>query len=730
MRACAKWRTMLAPLVVAAFGVLLASPAMAICGGAHGPPSYLRCQTECFENYEQLMDELTRPTRRSQTFRIVQGRNGQPAPIAVHNQYPSACFFFAVAPILDYLGYSRFQHQGHYPRPFLYRANDGLRWYDLDVGYRGSPEDLMQRHLTVEAVDRTVLGSEGSEIYPCDFFAADSASCDQHSPLRLAINETGIPCAARFNSGQEYGTCQTLAPPASADTYPKFLDPLGAGCDGQCPCSADATCGALYFLNRSSHGAGGCRDALNFNLAASTSAERNAVRRIIRGFIDNNVPLLAGVNSGGHWIPIIGYADLDARGLPETAIAADSVEQVYWLVDLKVWNFPERYSLIGISPWNQHLDRGCEAGGWGRKLEDTIRVAYGAAIANKYRLCGAPSACGNDRYYGGELLCERDTDRDGKLDQRERYFVYEDDLFISEKRSIRCDRLSLRWRDGRRSVAHSRVYRFNFNADLGRWVQRSTSPPDEAPVIQDVPPVGRMGPASQVVWDREWSDGDTLVQPAGSSGDVAKRTTVYLKFDDDEVRTIEIAPPRTYGVEVTCLQEQGMSAAAEPGGLRYSVRHVFREPPARSLFRVDRSDHDQMNNVPLATNVGCDALSVTVRLGTGASVASAEAQLFYYGAAGRWQPEHDPWLPDDNFSPDERLSGGTKTFFWSRKWDNGSWLAAHNVGSGANYGDRKTVIRLRDTAGRVTRVIEFVPQVGQWPPAAHPGHVPAGTVCH
>lgn len=728
----------LALWLVSAYGIFQAPPVAALCGGAHGPPQYPRVQPECWEDYNQLIEELTRPTRRSHTMRIVQSRNGLPAPMAVHTQYGAACFFFAVAPILEYLGYSRFEHGSHYVQRLWYKVRDHeyLEFHDLDVGYHGSPEDLIVRHYIAEVVDRTLFGSEGAEIYPCGFFAGDT--CNLAVDPRLTINTTGVLCHDPvniinyhiFEPGQEYGMCQTLLPTAgaSADSYPAFLNAAVAGCDNAtCACAGNATCGAYYFLNKRSNGAGGCRDALNFDARVATSAEKNALRRIIKGFIDNNTPLLAGVNSGDHWIPIVGYADMDRQGLPETAITADSVQRVYWLVDLRVgmrpdvWNRPERYSIRGISPWNHNLDRACEERGWARRLDRVIRSTYSQAIANKYQLCGTAQtrlACEDDRYYGAELLCERDSDGNRAIDQRTRYFVNEDDLFVSDHRTISCDKLRLRWRDGSRRVTHARAYRFSLDAASGRWTQLSSYAPDTAPVVESTPPPGRTGPETQVVWDRQWTDGRTLVGDGISASSPKRRTTLYLRFDNGDVRTIEISPPGTYGVDISCFRETpGTSAGA--GSARYSVHRFFHKEPVRDLFLADQPDYKYMTTIPVPSNTTCDALAVQVKLGTNHQIASAEVERFYYGAAGVWRSARGVWHPNLSQDRDEGLSGGTKYFFWGRSWENQHWLAAHNVGEGAGYGDRKTVIRLKNRAGATVRVIEPVPQVGQQPPSVH-----------
>ncbi len=723
--------------VLGTLTLLQAPPAAAICGGAHGPPSYDRCQVECFEDYGQLMDELTGPTRRSRTLRMVQNRHGRAAPMARHNQYGGACFFFSVAPILEYLGYSKFKHAGSLPLPFSYRSRDDLESVDFDVGYRGSPEELILHYYEGERVERTVFGEEGAEIYPCGFFANERLNddprwgpiCDKYTDPRLTINDAPRRCDRddRFLPGQEYGMCQNVGPAGTVDSYPAFLDEVWGACGDGCPCTRDAHCGALHFLNRRCQRLGGCSDARSFDSFDTTPAEKDALRRIIRAFIDNNVPLLATVNSNGHWLPIVGYADLDTEGLPETAITVDSVDRVYWLVDLKVWNVLERYSLRSIFPWNQDLDRGCEPGGWARKTDAHIRATYGAAVGARYRLCGTASMlemCGHDQYYGAELVCERDTDGNGSRDLRERYVLFEPDLFVAERRSVACDRLTLRWRDGARHVTRAQVERFEFDPGRGRWLLRSTRASDEPPLVETRPPPGRVGPTSTVVWDRQWTDAADLVAGVVHGDRPLSRTTIGLQLDTGDELTVEVAPPGTYGIEVSCMGESARASAA-PGAVAYTTRHSFKLQPYRSLFRVDRLDHKVKGGVPLADNVACDALLVRTSLGAGDRTTRAQVESLQYSSAAGWRPNGGVVAADSTVSLNDGLSGDSMTFLWGTSWSNGRWLAAHDVIVGGSRRDYRTVIRLLDAAGHTTRIVEFAPQVGQQPPATHP---PRGAV--
>ncbi len=79
----------------------------------------------CFDDYTHLMDHMMRPGRRNQTMRIVQARNNMETPMSRHNQYYNACFFFATASIIEYMGYSRFVHHGNFNVDMWYMTISG-----------------------------------------------------------------------------------------------------------------------------------------------------------------------------------------------------------------------------------------------------------------------------------------------------------------------------------------------------------------------------------------------------------------------------------------------------------------------------------------------------------------------------------------------------------------------------------------------------------------------------
>jgi hypothetical protein len=137
----------------------------------------------------------------------------------------------------------------------------------------------------------------------------------------------------------------------------------------------------------------GCQDARPLTAFSRNDDEVRAFRRIVRGFIDHKIPLLLGVESGGHFNVIIGY-----RGDTER------VDRPFWLYTadpLDGWGRPKARLpgtwrrmnatsdtlfnggklIYQYVPWNQHLHGGCDQGGWARAIDERNGTAW---------LCGRP----------------------------------------------------------------------------------------------------------------------------------------------------------------------------------------------------------------------------------------------------------------------------------------------------------------------------------------------------
>ncbi len=641
----------------------------------------------CFDTFDDIMSHLR--DQRSQNIRVVQLRNGRDTPMTVHSQYFNACFFFAIAPIIEYLGYSAFEHLGSFDVWMRYMNREGLQGYSLDAGYYGSPEHLIAKYFTYDTIYRGLWGGEGTDIYPCGFFADEpTIRCSPEDEIRLALNDDDLSCHSIgsyiiFNPGEEYGVCNDIT-----NHFPAFLNRVSSGCNnwGECLCAPDASCGMFWFMNRvlpEYTRIAGANDARR--IYGNSYSNRQNARRIIKTFVENNMPLLVSVNRGGHYMTLVGWADLDEHGLPRYGIVADSVRKVYWKVDLLNWNENQRYSLDTIYPWNQHLNRGCESGGWAQELDSHLSASC--------QVCSnvvGTTEMEADPYYGIGLTFVND--------EREyvNYHKSVDDPFISESRNIYCDRVALRYVDGVNEVTYARIRRYWFNSDLNQWSVVSSYAPDE---LQHTPPMmGRQGTQNIIQWDRIWSD-NGLVVANGLPGRYTKwRTAIELRLSSGNTKWIEIAPPETYGIRVECINDGRV------------VARYFSEAE-HDTFKMSHAVNDKFVVFNEDRNLSCDSILVTMNLGYGTYVADAEIERQYYGSAGRWLKANSsaPWDPDRENNIFNGLTRTTKEFVWERAWPENYWLSARNVGSGSSLGDRKTVIRLKNSVGTILRTIEIVP---------------------
>ncbi len=88
----------------------------------------------------------------------------------------------------------------------------------------------------------------------------------------------------------------------------------------------------------------------------------------------------------------------------------------------------------------------------------------------------------------------------------------------------------------------------------------------------------------------------------------------------------------------------------------------------------------------------------------------ATLQRMYYSATnGEWRPAQGLWYPDRNAIVPDALTGYSRSLTWDEVWMDNHWLVAENVGSGSDYGDRKTVLRLYDGSMNPLREIEIAP---------------------
>lgn len=175
-----------------------------------------------------------------------------------------------------------------------------------------------------------------------------------------------------------------------------------------------------------------------------------------------------------------------------------------------------------------------------------------------------------------------------------------------------------------------------------------------------------------------------------------RRTTIELGLDNGETRRIEVTPPNIYGIEVKCINNS-------------RVRWYKFSEADHEVFKVNRTDHQDHMVFTGSFDCDCDKIEVKVNLGYGSTVAAAELDRHYYGTSREWRQANPTWEPNYQNSLTDGLSGSTRRFVWDENWPNNYWLIATDVGSGSSRGDRKTNIRLLDSAGEVIREIEIVP---------------------
>lgn len=651
------------------------------------------CAGMRYRDFNQLMNYLNDPARKNPEYRIVQPRNGQDTVAARHTQYDAACFFFATAPIVEQLGYADWELGSHRNYTFVY--DDGRRPLPsetLDVGYDASVEHLMASY-----VDGDTKGF-GQQHYQPSFL----------NPAGTGLNPNPIPCSGDFFPGQEYGLCDPIA----GSVYEDWLNELGSGCSGGvhtgCPCDQTSNCGCYWFLNQRLQtldtGAprAGCNDARGYRPSSLDDAED--LQRVIKAFVDENIPLLVTVDNGDHFMTLIGYADLDEDGLPKTAIAVDpnydSGTPDYWIMpsidDDGSWGrggqgFTERCSLNSIIPWNQSLHGGCETGGWAKALDASLEVSEGSG--KKFAVCSQPSGWSHDcvdPFFGIEITCH-----DNGQIKRE-WFRNLENPFIVENGNVDCDTFTVMFADGEHYVKSALLERYQYDV-RGEWPPRAgaTSPHWEAisRYIPDATPhlyITDQGIYTEINWDRTWNDDYWLVAQNLSDPYTKRRTTILLVLNDDQKVVLEIAPPETYGIGVTCSDADGV--------IDYFIEadaEVFQD----TNFIVDPHDHD------------CDTVSAFVALGAKHHVEQAAIDRWGYGTStspGAWAQITPTGFADTRVSVAWiELSGNAKYFEWDESWPDSYWLVADNIGAGDSE-DRKTRIRFL-MLNWDTREIQIVP---------------------
>lgn len=628
--------------------------------------------------------------------RIVRERNGQDILESRHRQYSRACFFFSIGMITEYLGYGRFAADARLHLPFPY-ATDQARNASTDVGYFASTEYLMADYSSWNSMREPPPPDEqGTQrfIYQDLFNPHAEAVC--RSRFRDGSNDGAVPAAYRgVHDLDVYGQCTSLA-----DHYERWLDYTGSGCSGA-SCEPDAHEGMFGYLNR--HSAVGCNDARYF--AAGSEGQVDELRRIVKAFVDHNVPLVMGSRRGQHFLTIIGYAELGADGLPLALIAsnphltrdvgftppspplpatAPGPRPKFWvfhdLDQLSTWTDATSSldAFFGnvhmIMPWNQHLDGGCDTGGWARELDDALA---GDSI---HRLCTLPAGfvphC-TAPSFGVELKCLRDGST------HRSYHADPGDPFLIEPRNTTCDDVVMVYADGTaRQLTSAEITRYTYRD--GRWWPLQSWGAD---AVHNRPHfAGRVGNLARAEWTTAWPENYWWVAAGLDSADSGRRVRIRLHLDDGSALDVEVAPPATYGVALTCWR----------GGAPH--REYFVEP--------DRNFFQDGTFVFEGHNTTCDEVHLVANFGTGREVTTARISRFGRRAdSGEWQ-RFQRWWADELHTSTVGLSADSTEVSWTTSWpDNYFWTARGLTGA---FEGRKVEIDLSLADGS-TRVIAVVP---------------------
>lgn len=617
-------------------------------------------------------------------YRIITPRNGLETPAPRHHQYSNACSFFSMGTITEHLGWSHFSAGASMDDSFFFWAQNNfdydweLKQETLDVGYFGSTEHLITSYITAQTNSCLNYGIQDHLFYPEEFLAMDSTvMCDLN---RETSSQYDCDWYHDFYNNNEYGFCDSSTTPVemwlrriATGTH----DIAGSGIDAG---AVDSPVKMYMFLNSALQNMdiAGCNDARS--AFPSGQGDIDDMRRIIKGFVDANIPLLIAVKNGNHFVVLIGYANLDdtPEGLPRTAVAVDVNyhnemllgEHRYWIIDdiddYNKWKVDGATdSIRGLFPWNQHLDEGCEAGGWAYDVDRSLDNSQFAICADNWP--GWSLDC-QSRFIGIDVSCMDD----GKVKQE--WFRYPESPFVAEQSNKDCDRLLVRYADGERTVTNAIVRRYRYKYALAKksftWSQISSHSPDSSNGYQYSSGSEGRGPITYIDWDNNWPDDHWLVAEGLSRWSPKRRTTVELTLDDDSKVYIEIAPPKTYGVDVVCERGRRM--------LSYFV-----EADVHS-FNGTTYIWDQYDRV-------CNDLIAVASMGNIGATTNAHVESWGINGGSSWSQIAGPWYPDSTRTVNNGLSGISTQYSWNTVWPKKYWLSADYVGDdGQNH--RKTLI--------------------------------------
>jgi len=291
-----------------------------------------------------------------QGARILEFRDGRYAQ-TLHRQYPSSCGPASLAIVLQQLGVTRPPSRPGYQTK---RNVDGQDTETVDVGYPGSMEHLMWLGFHRERLGLDMGGWYNREprFMDQDGVLNTSDSPETRSVLALDGDMDYLP----FNQ---------------IPSWLWYAPAVGSGG------ANDAWYGLTGIMNYIYSGGrnGPWRDAHGIAFRGRNAAEVVAARRIIKGFIDHRISIVAGVDSGRHFNAVIGYrgevspASADfwvytADPLNGWGRSNDDEQPGTWRrIAVTGENLGDDKGLLtGIIAWNQHAAGGADVGfrpdGW------------------------------------------------------------------------------------------------------------------------------------------------------------------------------------------------------------------------------------------------------------------------------------------------------------------------------------------------------------------------------
>lgn len=589
---------------------------------------------------DALIAELDDASRRNSEFVIVPGQLGDFEPGPPHGQYRNLCWLFATQTANEYLGFARHVTGSHYT--ISRDTNDDGSNHGHDVGYWGSPE-----YVIADGIDY------------------------QHQ-----IHGTGVLPASYYTSADTMDACSGLAATPdyarcanNSTTWGGFQ---GLGIDSDVVQIFDE-----YYTDKAPIG---CNDYRSFSYSA---AKRDDLRRIIKAFVDNNTPFITNV-ACQHNVTIIGYGDIDASGLPTTAIGVDAHTDgdttpryfLYENLDQDAsWRDSGNYhSICKVRPRNQHLNGGCDSSGWAAQLD--------ASLTNSsLQVCSLPSGtvqnCNegdiNARFYGITVQCWND----GSL--QDEFHATPENPFITVPRNTACDDVVAYYNDGRsdRYVTSSKARRYGYHETNEEWVLMSTY----TGVNDDFTMSGHSGLQNEMTF-ASWSSNYAMVYTGAASPYTQRRTTLEFTFNTSEKVTVEVSPPGTYGVHVQCNRNGN------------NIWSRFIEADHNKTTHQTSSGLEEYQNALEDSSLSCDSLYLNLSLGETKAATSATVTRFgYLDSAGEWRKLNGsaPWSSDTTaMSKHSGRSGATYSFGWHDSWPDGYRFVGHGISD--SYSERKTVL--------------------------------------